>query len=173
MMQKKCRYAKVISRIFVCAAGLVLSGCGRVSQVQEYEKNKSVMEGDISAENTDLSEALNTENAVESESEIGMAPEAGKEDGQTETKKIEAPDDYTDEKTVENSKQNPRAEPVIIDADWSEYFNGLNGTAVLYDATAGEYILYNRELAMTQSSPAGCVSWVCNKRESVRRSFFC
>lgn len=39
------------------------------------------------------------------------------------------------------------------DVQWSEYFDGLNGSAVIYDASAGEYMIYNRELAAIQRSP--------------------
>jgi len=44
-------------------------------------------------------------------------------------------------------------EPETIDADWSEYFNGLNGTAVIYDVSNSRYTMYNSELALTRSSP--------------------
>ena len=43
--------------------------------------------------------------------------------------------------------------PEIVEADWSNYFNGLNGTAVVYDATNQQYTIYNRDLAVTESSP--------------------
>lgn len=43
--------------------------------------------------------------------------------------------------------------PEIVEADWSSYFNGLNGTAVVYDTTNQQYIIYNRDLAVTESSP--------------------
>lgn len=46
-----------------------------------------------------------------------------------------------------------KAEPEIIEADWSEYFEGLNGAAVLYDASDRQYTIYNRELASTRRSP--------------------
>lgn len=44
-------------------------------------------------------------------------------------------------------------EPEMVDADWSEYFNGLNGTAVIYDASARQYTVYNRNLALERRSP--------------------
>lgn len=44
-------------------------------------------------------------------------------------------------------------DPEIVEIDWSEYFDGLNGTAVIYDAPARQYTLYNRDLALTRSSP--------------------
>lgn len=53
------------------------------------------------------------------------------------------------EEFMEHTERNPE----IVDADWSGYFNGLNGTAVVYDASQKRYIMYQRELASNQSSP--------------------
>lgn len=41
--------------------------------------------------------------------------------------------------------------PEILEADWSQYFDGLNGAAVLYDGS--RYRIYNRELAEVRRSP--------------------
>lgn len=43
--------------------------------------------------------------------------------------------------------------PEIVEIDWSSYFNGLNGTAVVYDAASQKYTIYNHDLAITRSSP--------------------
>lgn len=59
----------------------------------------------------------------------------------------------TPETVIEISAEEVEMEPEIIEADWSEYFNGLNGTAVIYDASARRYTIYNRKLADTRSSP--------------------
>lgn len=40
-----------------------------------------------------------------------------------------------------------------VEADWSEYFNGRNGTAVIYDPSNRRYTVYNQKLAETRSSP--------------------
>ena len=45
------------------------------------------------------------------------------------------------------------ADSEIVHADCSEYFNGLNGTAVIYDACNRRYTIYNDELAETRRSP--------------------
>ena len=42
---------------------------------------------------------------------------------------------------------------MTICADWSEYFNGLKGTAVIYDASDRQYTIYNQDLAETRRSP--------------------
>lgn len=44
-------------------------------------------------------------------------------------------------------------EPVIVEEDWSEYFDGRNGAAVLYHASGVRCRIYNKKLAMTRRSP--------------------
>lgn len=44
-------------------------------------------------------------------------------------------------------------ESVVIDTNWSNYFSGMNGTAVIYDPTENCYQIYNQELANTRRSP--------------------
>lgn len=63
-----------------------------------------------------------------------------------------------DEKPVlsQNSvslSQDVSQEPELVETDWSEYFAGLNGTAVLYDASASRYMIYDPELAAIRRSP--------------------
>lgn len=57
------------------------------------------------------------------------------------------------EADTEDSAENIVVEPEIVDADWSEYFNGLNGSAVIYDIANRRYTIYNRDLALTRRSP--------------------
>ena len=57
------------------------------------------------------------------------------------------------EEETESSAETIDVTPEIVEADWSNYFNGLNGTAVVYDATNQQYTIYNRDLAVTESSP--------------------
>ena len=71
--------------------------------------------------------------------------------------KIEEPDvelssDYIEADT-EYSVEIMEMEPEIVEAEWSEYFNGLNGTAVLYDVTNRRYTVYDSDLASTRRSP--------------------
>lgn len=71
-----------------------------------------------------------------------------------ELEKESAPVEESEEKPEEKSAQEqPVSEPEIIEADWSEYFDGLNGAAVIYDPMNEKYWIYNQELAMTQRSP--------------------
>lgn len=54
---------------------------------------------------------------------------------------------------TENSTESMEMEPKIVEADWSKYFNGLNGTAVIFDASNRKYTIHNYDLAVTRSSP--------------------
>lgn len=62
-------------------------------------------------------------------------------------------DRVSPETEPEPSTESLPAEPEIVDADWGEYFDGLNGTAVIYEAAAQRYTVYNRELALTRRPP--------------------
>ena len=53
---------------------------------------------------------------------------------------------------VESEKKNSTASETV-EADWSEYFNGRNGTAVVYDPSNRRYTVYNQKLAETRGSP--------------------
>ncbi len=57
------------------------------------------------------------------------------------------------EDDTEDADRGIAAEPEILDADWSEYFDGLNGAAVIYDSSACRYTVYNNDLASTRRSP--------------------
>lgn len=41
----------------------------------------------------------------------------------------------------------------VREADWADAFEGMKGAAVIYDPSAREYTVYNRELADTRRSP--------------------
>ncbi|MDE6846929.1 MAG: class D beta-lactamase [Lachnospiraceae bacterium] len=55
--------------------------------------------------------------------------------------------------TIVDEVQEEITEPTIVEADWSDYFDGINGAAVIYDPTEKCYQIYNQELALTQRSP--------------------
>lgn len=43
--------------------------------------------------------------------------------------------------------------PETVYADWSEYFNGLNGAAVVYDVSERRYTMYHADFALVRRSP--------------------
>jgi len=53
----------------------------------------------------------------------------------------------------ETTPEQEALEPQIIETDWSQYFDGLNGAAVIYDASALTFHIYNTALATTRRSP--------------------
>lgn len=58
--------------------------------------------------------------------------------------------------TIETKSDNlleQYAEPIITEADLSEYFDGINGTAVIYDPKENCFQIYNQEAAFTRRPP--------------------
>ncbi|MBD5544085.1 MAG: class D beta-lactamase [Lachnospiraceae bacterium] len=55
--------------------------------------------------------------------------------------------------TTTDEVQEEIIEPVIAEVDWSNYFDKINGAAVIYDPTENCYQIYNQELALTRRSP--------------------
>lgn len=45
------------------------------------------------------------------------------------------------------------AEPETAEADWSDYFDGFNGAAVVYDVPSSRFTVFNSDLALTRRSP--------------------
>ena len=87
------------------------------------------------------------------EEEISL--EEGKEaQGEESDEKTEAGSGgISGETDTEEPAEEPATEPETVCVDWSGYFNGLNGTAVVYDASEGQYTVYNQELAETRRPP--------------------
>ncbi|MCI9647124.1 MAG: class D beta-lactamase [Lachnospiraceae bacterium] len=77
------------------------------------------------------------------------------EDEKKRSKEMESGNPSLQENTkdIEGDTEDMAVEPEIDNADWSEYFNGLNGTAVIYDASNRRYKIYNDELAVDRRSP--------------------
>lgn len=57
------------------------------------------------------------------------------------------------EETIADEVQEEIVEPIIAEVDWSNYFDEINGAAVIYDPTENCYQIYNQELALTRRSP--------------------
>lgn len=74
------------------------------------------------------------------------------EEEKQETEKIKSGGNPVKE-DIKASTESIETEPEITEADWSEYFNGLNGTAVIYNASNNQYTIYNKDLAVTRRSP--------------------
>lgn len=55
--------------------------------------------------------------------------------------------------TITDEVQEKLAEPTITEEDLSDYFDGINGAAVIYDPIENCYQIYNQESALTERSP--------------------
>ena len=44
-------------------------------------------------------------------------------------------------------------EAVITEVNWESYFDGINGSAVIYNPSDNSYQIYNQETALSQRSP--------------------
>ena len=77
--------------------------------------------------------------------------------GESEEKVPEEPNLTTSSDYMGAEEESPvdsvQTEPETVEVDWSEYFNGLNGTAVVYNPSNRQYTIYNQELAETRRSP--------------------
>lgn len=69
----------------------------------------------------------------------------------TQTEEVPKVDISQTEKAIPNEEV--VTEPLITETDWADYFEGINGTAVIYNPTRNSYQIYNQELALTQRSP--------------------
>ncbi len=135
----------------VLAAALMIGGCSGNAPRQESRAGL----GQEAAQVSEISESNQTEQPVISEREM---IEATEEAGQATAAEMK--------------------EPQTADADWSGYFDGLVGAAVLYDASAQQYTVYNASLAGTRRSPCstfkiissliGLESGVIDPKQSVR-----
>ena len=109
---------------------------------------------DIGADSSDVQVAWHTPNFVLDGYTITAA---NTKDGTVEVYASNGESTYTahlnDDGKWEFSDESTEKIPEIVEVDWSEYFNGLNGTAVIYDASNKKYTIYNRDLAITRSSP--------------------
>lgn len=70
-----------------------------------------------------------------------------------QTEESSADDILQIEETPTDEIQEVIVEPMIEDMDWSNYFDGINGAAVIYEPAENCYQIYNQELALTRRSP--------------------
>lgn len=77
----------------------------------------------------------------------------GTEESAAETLEEEKPDLKDNEKSEPDPAASKEAETETEEADLSGYFDGLNGTAVIYDTAKNKYTIYNRDQAAKRSSP--------------------
>lgn len=84
---------------------------------------------------------------------LSLAGCSRESDGLIENQTIEIQETEDEIKETTNNTQEEVVEPMIIEADWADYFEEINGSAVIYDPTINSYQIYNQELALTRRSP--------------------
>ena len=134
-----CKHTFAFGLVLVVAfAILQLTGCTDKSSVENYG---------ISVEYQEEGREKEDRIAGDLEPEIVESAEGDVEREKTEinTEKGESLEILSADKDVET--------PQFIEIDWSEYFQGCNGAAVLYDASNGQMYVYHKALAEKQSSP--------------------
>ncbi len=136
------------------AGALVFGGCGDSGR-EEGQKllADAAPGGQERAENASAGNA----GAASSDLPEPIAKGAEEDSGVLSSEEEEALTGGTDVLSSEDEKEvlteYAAAEPETTEEDWSEYFDGLNGAAVLYDASADRFTVYNSELAGTRRSP--------------------
>lgn len=116
-------------------------------------------EGGRIAKNQTL-EMEKAKEGIQEEKPLGMEKakeetrfEKGKQEEKLPEESLQAEEtlSFTDSGVEEGKQEQP--EPLITEMDWSNYFDGINGAAVIYDSVEGDYQIYNPELAKTRRSP--------------------
>lgn len=141
--------SKNIKSICVILSGtLILAGC---SDSRYSDKQNITPQNEETQDlGTEPSEKL-SQQTQKNDHELSQDLET--ESSEKTAQQTQKDDPSLSEDSVETPEQEVISEPEIIETDWSEYFDGLSGTAVIYDASDNKYMIYNRELAQTQSSP--------------------
>lgn len=117
---------------------LVICGCAGNSQdslgkdVPEAEQ-----EAELSENLKEIAEGAQLPQGTEN------SPDSQEEQNQPEEQSLEAPQ-------AQGSAPKP---PTVTEEDWSAYFEGRNGAAVIYDPALSSYHMYNQELASARRSP--------------------
>lgn len=120
--------------ILICVI-LLLAGCS-------HKKNDAA--GEAAPREITAGEAASDETAV---NETAFSDSDMMEEQLPKKTADQQADSGKDEETAAD------AEAEIIEADWSDYFERMNGAAVIYDPAENCYRIFNRELADVRRSP--------------------
>lgn len=155
MITKKFIWGKA-GFLLLCFIVLTMGGCHRTDKTAERtDSERAGAEADVrqTGMETDVGQA----GAETDVGQAGMETDVGQAAAGAEKWENESGTDTGEEWAVTaedtDSEQPARVQPKVTEADWSDVFDGLNGAAVLYDPLAGQYFIYNRELAETRRSP--------------------
>lgn len=132
-----------VYKIYSCVFGLLLlllAGCSKESNAPSDMQPVQEAEDNMQTEDA-ATEELATEESLTGEMSAGEKPAKDMLSGEIPEKEV----------TIDEREE--AVEPVIIEEDWSAYFDGINGAAVIYDPAENSFQIYNQELALTRRSP--------------------
>lgn len=132
-----------VYKIYSCVFGLLLlllAGCSKESNAPSDMQPVQEAEDNMQTEDA-ATEELASEESLTGEMSAGEKPAKDMLSGEIPEKEV----------TIDEREE--AVEPVMIEEDWSAYFDGINGAAVIYDPAEESYQIYNQELALTRRSP--------------------
>lgn len=138
--KRQIRYGRILCGFLLCL--LVPGGCGAAT-VGEGEPGEAYHKDDLEP---DMAEGARDGIA-------GQVMETVPKGTVTLSDSEEMQEVVVTPSDPEEMPENTEPFPEVIETDWSGYFNGLQGAAVVYDASASRYMIYNPELADTRRSP--------------------
>lgn len=152
-------------KVMACAiaGGLIFSGCLGISGTEKekgiYEEGGEDVCEKISEERkvseAGVEEERDTEKGNGEKEEKGNGEEAETEEGvrETEIKKEEGKRNGEEAEKGKGREKRDEAAVKTVQKDWSGYFDGLQGAAVLYDASKRQFSIYHEKTALTRRSP--------------------
>lgn len=158
-MIKKTYFSRIVCFTLACVC--ILGGCsGNGRKIQADSENsqgqaQTAIEDEESPTQAVLgNEEGQTQTAIEEEESLAQAVS---EDGQSQEQSDSedgqgALEDGHKKEQPSSEESRPEAQE-ILEEDWQEYFEGLNGAAVVYDVSEMRYTVFNTELARTRRSP--------------------
>lgn len=132
-----------VYKIYSCVFGLlllILAGCSKESDAPSDMQPVQEAEDNMQTEDA-ATEELASEESLTGEMSAGEKPAKDMLPGEIPEKEV----------TIDEREE--AVEPVMIEEDWSAYFEGINGAAVIYDPAENSFQIYNQELALTRRSP--------------------
>lgn len=139
---------RILVMVLVGSMVLTVSGCGnkegeRIPAMTIEEEENEPTEENVTKEENKLTEEneATEQNGIEDQSEAELSEsEMADEDG-------------NEPEIEDRSETEVKEEPVIIEMDWENYFDGLNGAAVVYSPSENSYQIYQYETALARRSP--------------------
>ncbi len=152
-MAKQMSIFKIVCFAMVCT--FILGGCsggrGQKKQPEQEEGQKSEQLGPEERQDNEQPDSEEGQRSEQPDSDEGQKKQPDSETGQADTgnEGVVVSEGISEEELAESEE----AQIQTVEADWSEYFDGLNGSAAIYDVSNMRCTVFNAELAQTRRSP--------------------